>query len=112
VSTFEFVRAVAAVLGVIATIVGSIAVIWGKAAGPWIAKPISRAIRRELTEAVEAIILSDLIQSHIRESTEESVAAELGQVMGVLHDHEQRLARIELNTEFVAARMAERPPRR
>lgn len=104
-------RDVAAVLGILAAVVTALGVIWGKALGPWVARPLSIAVRRELNEAVEAIILSDLIQGHIKEATEEAVVVELKTVTRVLADHAKRLERIEADTKYVAGRMAERPAR-
>lgn len=104
-------RNVAAILGIMASIVVSVGIIHTKAIGPWVAKPIAKAIRHELTDAVEAIILSDLIQHLLTEQIEEVVTHEMQQVLRVLAEHDARLKRIENNTSFVRDRMAERPPR-
>lgn len=120
-----FITRVAAVLGVISGILVSAGIIHARVIGPWVAKPVAKAIRHELSEAVEAIILSDLIQGHIKEHTEEIVAHEMVQVMRVLAEYDdkittldtkvdnvhERLTVLEGNVQFIKDRMAERPPR-
>lgn len=112
-SSGEWLLGLAAVLGSVAAIITSVSVIWSRTVGPYLAKPIAKAIRHELTEAVEIIFAdSPVIHEHIREVTQEVVAKESAVIVAHLRDHEERLSRIEEQTAFVADRMAERPKRR
>lgn len=102
----------AAIIISVGAVVSALAVINAKVIAPWIAKPIARAVRHELTEFVEIVFVdSHVLHEHIREVTEEVIASEMRQIMLILQEYDDRLIKIESNTEYVKDRMIERPPR-
>lgn len=100
----DHIKNVAAVLGAIAVIIAAIGTIHVKITGPWIARPVAKAIKHELSDLVEVIVLSDPIQQLFKEAAEEVVAHEMREVLELLHEHGLRLERIENSTGFLVSR--------
>lgn len=92
------------ILGMIAAVIIAIGIIHTKVVAPWIAKPVAKAVKNELIDAVEAIILSDLIQDGLKETIEEHVTHEMRQILAILHEHDERLIRIENAAGFLVSK--------
>lgn len=96
----------------VASLVAALAVINSKFVAPYLAKPIAKAVKNELTEFVEvAFVGSEVLHEHIKETTEEIVGREMKVLITMMRNHEARLEAIERNTAYVKNRMEERPAR-
>lgn len=116
------------ILGMIAAVIIAVGVIHTKVVAPWIAKPVAKAVKHELVDAVrdiiisdliqenlqqalketvEAIILSDFIQDQLKEVIEEHVSHEMRTVINILHEHDERLIRIENAAGFLVSKASQ-----
>lgn len=77
-SDLYFWRNIVLGLAAAASAITSIGIINSKVIAPYLAKPLANALQKELSEMVEAIVLSDPITLQIEEVVEEVVARESG----------------------------------
>lgn len=97
ITELDFWKNIAAVLGVIAAALVSLGVIHQKAISPWIAKPVAKALQRELEDQVELILFGDKMMEQLKEVVQEQVVEGNTVVVEMLKEHETRLDSIEHN---------------
>jgi uncharacterized iron-regulated membrane protein len=106
ISDFSFWRDVAAVLGIVASIVLSFTIINGKFFSPWIAKPLVKAVKQEVSDIVQLelatpkvldrwkLVLLEAIKENNSEM-EDELKVELNKVLGALKRLGSRVTKIE-----------------
>lgn len=95
----EFWKTIAAGLGIVAAALTALGIIHQKAISPWIAKPVAKALQRELEDQIELILFGDKMMDQLKEVIQEQVVEGNTVVVEMLKEHEHRLDSIEQNQQ-------------
>lgn len=92
----DHLKSFSTVTGLVAGLILSIGIINTRFVAPFLARPLAKALRSELTETIEAILLSDAVMAQFNEQIEEVVVKNTQPIVQELVGLESRVTKIEV----------------